>query len=291
MPVRLPQWVVKKRTSHGDIRRIKTLLRELDLHTVCESARCPNMGECFSRPTATFMILGDVCTRGCGFCAVEKGQPGSVDAGEAERIVQAAVALKLTHVVITSVTRDDLPDGGASLFALVVKRLRASLPDAMIEVLTPDFGGDRAALATLIDAAPHIFNHNLETVPRLYARVRPQADYRKSLDVLRAAKDMAGSHESVRHTKSGLMVGFGETRDEVVSVLHDLKNAGCDIVTIGQYLQPSRSHLPVIEYVRPEVFEEYRQVGESLGFALTASAPLVRSSFNAAEAGEVLKKS
>lgn len=285
MPVRLPQWVVKKKTSHADIRRVKTLLRELDLHTVCESARCPNMGDCFSRPTATFMILGDVCTRSCGFCAVEKGQPGQVDVGEAERIVQAAVALELTHVVITSVTRDDLPDGGASLFALVVKRLRESLPDALIEVLTSDFRGDRSALATALGAGPHIFNHNLETVPRLYARVRPQADYRRSLDVLRMAKEIAPD----RHTKSGLMVGFGEMRDEVIGVLRDLREAGCDIVTIGQYLRPSLQHLPVVEYVKPEVFEEYRQIGESLGFALTASAPLVRSSFNAAEAGEVLR--
>lgn len=287
MPVRLPQWAVKKKTTHGDIRKVKTLLRDLNLRTVCESARCPNMGDCFSRPTATFMILGDICTRGCGFCAVDKGLPSEVDWDEADRIVQAAVALSLAHVVITSVTRDDLPDGGAALFARVVIKLREALPDALVEVLTPDFGGDRDALETVLAAGPHIFNHNLETVPRLYAKVRPQADYRRSLDVLRAAKEIAPA----QHTKSGLMVGFGETRDEVISVLRDLRDAKCDIVTIGQYLRPSLRHLPVVEYVRPEVFEEYRQIGESLGFALTASAPLVRSSFNAAEAGQILKKS
>lgn len=286
MPVRLPAWAVKKKTSHGDIRKVKTLLRDLNLRTVCESARCPNMGDCFSRPTATFMILGEACTRSCGFCAVDKGLPSEVDWDEADRIVQAAVALSLAHVVITSVTRDDLPDGGAALFAHVVKKLKEALPDALVEVLTPDFGGDRDALETVLAAGPHIFNHNLETVPRLYSRVRPQADYRRSLDVLKSAKDMAPDH----YTKSGIMVGFGETQDEVVAVLHDLMDTECDIVTIGQYLRPSRRHLPVVEYVRPEVFEEYRRIGESLGFPLTASAPLVRSSFNAAEAGEVLRK-
>lgn len=285
MPVRLPVWAVRKNTSRGDIRRVKTLLREYNLNTVCESARCPNIGECFSKPTATFMILGDVCTRTCGFCAVDKGQPAAVDMEEAYRVAQAATAMKLSHVVITSVTRDDLPDGGASLFAHVVRLLRKALPDALVEVLTPDFGGNRKALAAVLAAGPHIFNHNLETVPRLYDKVRPQADYRRSLDVLRAAKAMSPDHR----TKSGLMVGFGEARDEVVAVLHDLKDAGCDMVTIGQYLQPSRRHLPVVEYVKPEVFEEYRQIGESLCFASIASAPLVRSSFNAAEAGKVLR--
>ncbi|MDH4101454.1 MAG: lipoyl synthase [Nitrospirota bacterium] len=286
MPVRLPEWVVRKKTTRGDIRRVKTLLREHNLNTVCESARCPNIGECFSRPTATFMILGDHCTRACGFCAVDKGLPVAVDMEEANRIVQAATAMKLSHVVITSVTRDDLPDGGASLFADVVNKLREALPDALVEVLTPDFGGNRDALEVVLAAKPHIFNHNLETVPRLYEKVRPQADYRRSLQVLKEAKAMAPD----RHTKSGIMAGLGETQNEVIAVLRDLKDADCDMVTIGQYLQPSRRHLPVIEYVRPEVFEEYRRIGEEIGFALVASAPLVRSSFNAAEAGKILHK-
>ncbi len=278
MDGRIPGWA-KKKYNLGDLVAVKKQLRELNLNTVCESARCPNIGECFKKPTATFMILGDVCTRRCRFCSVGKGAPEPVDPAEPGNIVEASRRLGLKHAVITSVTRDDLPDGGAGQFAEVVRRLRESFTGIIVEVLTPDFGGSQESLRAVMAAGPQIFNHNLETVPRLYRKVRPQAVYQRSLDVLRSAKEMAPEG----FTKSGLMVGLGETRDEVETVMRDLRSAGCDLLTIGQYLRPMKENMEVAEYVRPEVFEGYREAALALGFVSAACAPFVRSSYNAEE--------
>lgn len=278
MDGRVPGWS-RKKYNLGDLVKVKAQLRELGLNTVCESARCPNIGECFKKPTATFMILGEVCTRRCRFCAVTKGRPAEVDAGEPGRLVEAVRRLGLRHAVITSVTRDDLPDGGAGQFAAVVRGLREGFPGLVVEVLTPDFGGDEGALRSVIEAGPHIFNHNLETVPRLYRAVRPQAVYERSLRVLGAAKEM---DERV-NTKSGLMVGLGETEAEVLSVMSDMRSVGCGLLTIGQYLRPMKENIEVVEYVLPEVFERYAEAGREMGFSSVASAPFVRSSYNAEE--------
>ncbi|RMG01507.1 MAG: lipoyl synthase [Nitrospirae bacterium] len=275
--MRLPEWIRVKSVvgSH----RTKSLLRSKGLSTVCEEARCPNRGECFSRPTATFLILGDVCTRNCNFCSVSHGRPEGVDADEPVRVAEAARELGLRYVVITSVTRDDLPDGGAGQFAKTVKEIKARLPDVKVEVLIPDFKGDRDAIRMVLDAEPDVLNHNLETVPSLYETVRPQADYRRSLKVLKLSKEINRSIP----TKSGLMVGLGETKTEVISVMRDLRNVGCDFLTIGQYLRPSMGNLEVVEYVHPDTFEYYRQRAVEMGFRFVASAPLVRSSMNAEE--------
>ncbi|MBI5888488.1 MAG: lipoyl synthase [Deltaproteobacteria bacterium] len=277
---RLPSWA-KKRLGHpANIHGMKAVLRRRNLHTVCESARCPNIGECFSKPTATFMILGDVCTRRCGFCAVNKSAPAlDVDPHEPQNIALTAKELGLRHVVVTSVTRDDLADGGAGQFALTIKAIKDNISAILVEVLTPDYMGIR--LKTVLNAGPDIFNHNLETVPSLYKTVRPQANYLRSLDVLSSAK---GSGVEPRHgvlTKSGIMVGLGETKDEVRAVLRDLYAAGCDAVTIGQYLQPTRSHLEVKEYVEPDVFKEYEVYGRSIGIKQVYAGTFVRSSYNA----------
>lgn len=256
------------------------LLEGLGLDTVCLSAACPNLGECFARRTATFLILGPVCTRNCRFCAVPKGTPRPVDPGEPRRVALAAAELQLRHVVITSVTRDDLPDGGAGQFAATVTAVREALPEATVEVLTPDFRGRPAALEKVMAAGPRVFNHNVETVPRLYPAARPQADYRRSLEVLRRAKEMRPGIL----TKSGLMVGLGEREEEVLAVLADLRSAGCDAVTIGQYLRPSKAHLPVREYLTPETFARYRARAREMGFRYVASGPLVRSSYLAEDA-------
>lgn len=255
---------------------MKSILRKRNLHTVCESARCPNIGECFSKPTATFMILGDVCTRTCGFCSIDKGaKPLLVDPDEPQNIAITARELGLKHVVITSVTRDDLPEGGAAQFALTIKAIKDTISGILVEVLTPDFRGDFKALSTVLEARPDIFNHNLETVPTLYPLVRPQAGYSTSLAVLRKAK------ASGVMTKSGIMVGLGETKEEVKKVLKDLFEAGCDAVTIGQYLRPTRANLEVVEYVTPEVFKEYEEYGLGIGLKYVYSGPFVRSSYNA----------
>jgi lipoic acid synthetase len=238
--------------------------------------------ECFASRTATFMVLGSVCTRNCRFCNVSPGTPEPVDAEEPVRLARAARELGLRHVVVTSVTRDDLPDGGAGHFAAVIRELRTRLPEASIEVLIPDFQGDPDALATVIEAGPEVINHNVETVPRLYSRVRPQADYRRSLELLKRAAD-CGRPMAV---KTGLMLGLGETREEVLELFDDLRRAGCDFLTIGQYLAPSSEHYPVAEYVKPEVFDDYRKEAEKRGFRHVASAPFVRSSYKAAEALE-----
>jgi lipoic acid synthetase len=274
---RLPAWLRKPETAFVALHEIKRELRRLELHTVCESARCPNIHECFRRGTATFMILGDRCTRGCGFCAVPKARhPAPPDPNEPAHVAQMARAMNLRHVVVTSVNRDDLPDGGAGHFAETIRAIRAALPAATIEVLTPDFLGDLEAVTTVLEARPDVFNHNVETVPRLYPRVRPQARYERSLAVLEFAARNAGTL-----VKSGLMVGLGERCEEVEEVLRDLRRCGVSIVTIGQYLQPTRRNLPVAEYVPPERFEAYRETGLRLGFRAVFSGPFVRSSYMA----------
>ncbi len=273
---RLPQWAKRKLGPASRLHEMKAILRSRGLHTVCESARCPNIGECFSKPTATFMILGDVCTRSCGFCSIDKSRaPLAVDPCEPANIALTAKELALKHVVITSVTRDDLPHGGAAQFALTIKAIKDNISGISVEVLTPDFGGEEAALRMVLDARPDIFNHNIETVERLYPVVRPQAAYQRSLDVLRTAS------ESGVFTKSGIMAGLGETEDEVRQALGDLKAAGCGAVTIGQYLRPTRQNLDVVEYVEPEVFARYERFGMEAGLKYVYSGPFVRSSYNA----------
>ncbi|GBE36328.1 lipoyl synthase [bacterium BMS3Bbin07] len=275
--MRLPEWI-KTENIIGE-HKTKKVLRSHGVSTVCEEARCPNKGLCFSKPTATFMILGDSCTRNCGFCSVDSSPPALPDPLEPEKVALASKEMGLKYVVITSVTRDDLPDGGAGQFAETIKMVRQHLPKARIEVLTPDFLGNRGALKIVLDAGPDVFNHNIETIPRLYSQVRPQAVYRRSLEVLTAAREIAPSIPA----KSGLMVGFGETFEEVVTVMRDIRAAGCRILTIGQYLRPGRQNLPVVEYIHPEVFDRYRETALDLGFSFVASGPLVRSSMNAEE--------
>jgi lipoic acid synthetase len=258
---------------------VRVLLREKSLHTVCEEARCPNLGECFTRGTATFMLLGDRCTRRCGYCSVSTARPLPPDSAEPGRVAEAALRLGLRYVVLTSVDRDDLADGGAAHFAATVRAVRRALPEAGIEVLTPDFKGDRKALLAVLEAEPEVFNHNIETVPRLFPRLRPQGRYRLSLDVLAAVKAMRPGQA----TKSGLMVGLGETDEEVAPVLADLRAAGVDIVTIGQYLRPTRDHEPVARYVTPAGFRAFEDEARTIGFPTVYSGVFVRSSFNAEE--------
>jgi len=274
---RLPEWLRKPATAASAVHDLKVELRERRLHTVCESARCPNLHDCFSRWTATFMILGNVCTRRCGFCAVPQGAGSPLDAGEPRHVAEMAARMGLRYVVITSVNRDELADGGSAHFAETVRQTRRALADAKVEVLTPDFLGDREAVARVLDAGPDVFNHNMETVSRLYSRVRPQAVYQRSLDVLAYAK----RRRPEVLTKSGLMVGLGERHEEVRQLLRDLRAASVDVATIGQYLQPRRNRLPVEEFVTPAQFDEYREYGESIGFRSVFSGPFVRSSYMA----------
>jgi lipoyl synthase len=285
----LPEWLRKPQTHFVSVHELKQGFRNRNLHTVCESARCPNLHECFNRGTATFMILGNLCTRGCGFCSVPKGSPAkrefTLDAAEPANVARTAAEMKLRYVVITSVNRDDLPDGGSAHFAETVQEVRRKLPEAKIEVLTPDFCGDLDAVARVLDAGPDVFNHNMETVERLYRRVRPQADYRQSLRVL----EFAGRYRGAMLTKSGLMVGLGESPKEVEQLLRDLRAAGAGVATIGQYLQPSRRNFPVTEYVRPEQFEAYREYGMRIGFRAVFSGPLVRSSYMADAVSEQVR--
>lgn len=273
----MPPWLIAQAPQGDTVESLDSLLDGLGLATVCEDALCPNLGECWGSGTATFMILGEVCTRHCAFCAVQAGRPLPLDPTEPERLAEAAVRMGLSHIVITSVTRDDLPDGGAAHFAATIAAVRRRCPGATVEVLVPDFGGRLSALATVVAARPDVFNHNLETVPRLSPRVRPRADYRRSLAVLDWAR-RAGLM-----TKSGLILGMGETAGEVVDVMRDLRRAGCEIVTLGQYLQPTSRNLPVARYLTPVEFEWYREVGEELGFRAVAAGPLVRSSYHAKE--------
>jgi lipoic acid synthetase len=276
---RRPEWLKSGVLEPAILNRATKLTRDLKLHTVCESARCPNRTRCFAEGTATFMILGNICTRNCTFCAVKHGKPRAPDPQEPDHIVQAVARLGLRYVVITSVTRDDLPDGGSSQFAQTIRAIHEYDPSIAAEVLIPDFQGSTSSLQTVVDASPAVLNHNVETVPRLYSEVRPQAEYGRSLDLLRQAKLLDGS----LLTKSGLMLGLGESRGEVIEVMADLRQAGGDLLTIGQYLQPSLEHHRLVRYVRPEEFEEYQIVGRKLGFVSVMSGPLVRSSFHAAE--------
>jgi lipoic acid synthetase len=275
---RFPPWLKVRLPAPARTEPVARLLDELGLNTVCREAHCPNRGECYACGTATFMVLGSVCTRGCTFCAVHGGIPVPPDPDEPRRVAEAALRLGLRHVVVTSVTRDDLPDGGSAHFATVIRALHDRTA-ATVEVLTPDFEGRRADVDRVLDAAPDVFNHNVETVPRLYGEVRPQADYARSLGVLSAA----AQHPAGVVTKSGLMLGLGEREEEVLAVLGDLRRAGCRAVTLGQYLAPSAAHHPVVDFVRPERFEEYGRRAREKGFDAVASAPLVRSSYGAAE--------
>ena len=278
---RLPEWLRKADTHFEAVHELKRGMRRRNLHTVCESARCPNIHECFHRGAATFMILGNICTRGCGFCSVPKGSPAkmefSLDAAEPAHVAGMAAQMNLRYVVITSVNRDELPDGGSRHWAETVRAVRKSLPNAKIEVLTPDFCGDTDAVARVLDAGPDVYNHNMETVSGLYRRVRPQADYRQSLDVLAFARH----YRPDVLTKSGVMVGLGETADEVHQLLRDLRSSDVHVATIGQYLQPTRRNLPVSEYVTPERFAAYQSYGMSIGFQMVFSGPFVRSSYMA----------
>ena len=274
---RKPEWLKKQFDPIAEA-RMTALLRSLSLHTVCEDANCPNRSECFKSKTATFLILGDVCTRGCRYCAVAKGAPQPLDPDEPQRVAEASEQLGLRHIVVTSVTRDDLPDGGADHFARTIKALKERLPQSTIEVLIPDFQGSAEALRRVMDAKPDIINHNVETVASLYPVVRPQADYGRSLELLRRVK------QAGLYSKTGFMVGLGETRQDVLALLNDLVAAGCDMLTIGQYLQPSKNHLPVVEFITPAQFDEYKEIAMQKGIRFVASGPFVRSSYHAAEA-------
>ncbi|UCE79816.1 MAG: lipoyl synthase [Nitrospiraceae bacterium] len=280
--MRLPDWIGATRVAHQH--NTKRLLRKHGLLTVCEDARCPNKSMCFTKPTATFMILGQSCTRTCGFCSVKGTVPGPVNRSEPEQIACAAEEMRLAYIVITSVTRDDLPDGGASHFARTIVTLRKRLPQAKVEVLTPDFKGNDDAVKVVVDACPDVFNHNMETVRRLYPIVRPHADYLRSLSILRKAKDFS----SEIHTKSGFMLGLGESMHEVHRLLKDLRKVGCDFITIGQYLRPTKNNLPVVKYIKPAVFDTLKVTGIQMGFRHVSSGPLVRSSMNADELYEYI---
>lgn len=279
MSQRLPEWFKQKIPRAGETTGVERLLSELKLHTVCEGAHCPNMGHCFSHGTATFMIMGEICTRNCTFCAVKKGIPTPLDPEEPQHVTEAVNQLDLSYVVITCVTRDDLVDGGAGHFAATIEALHGQIPGLKVEVLVSDFKGSTESVRTVVTAGPHVFAHNLETVPRLYAEVRPMADYSRSRDVLKIAKELAPDIV----TKSALMLGLGEDQDEVIGVMRDLRQAGCDLLTLGQYLSPSPRHHPVVRFVTPEEFSAYEKIGLKEGFKGVASAPLVRSSFRASD--------
>lgn len=279
-----PDWLRIKIQGGANLADVENMVGKLSLHTVCAEANCPNRMECFSRKTATFMILGCACTRNCTFCNVTKGMPQPVDAAEPRHVAEGVKALGLRHAVITSVTRDDLPDGGAGHFASTIAQMRSTCTGTTIEVLIPDFGGSESSLGAVVQAGPDIINHNIETVPRLYPEVRPMAHYKRSLDILSRIKEM---NEAI-FTKSGIMLGLGEERYEVERAMQDLRNVQCDFLTIGQYLAPSKLHHPVVEYIHPDVFEQYRKLACEMGFRYTASAPLVRSSYMADKALETL---
>lgn len=278
-PGRRPDWLRVKAPVSPNYTRLKRLMRGHYLHTVCEEALCPNIGECWGRGTATFLLLGDVCTRSCGFCKIKTGRPNGVDWDEPRRVAETVEMMGLRHAVLTSVNRDDLPDGGATIFAMTIEEIRRRLPHCTVEVLIPDFQGDREALKIVMDARPDILGHNVETVPRLYRRVRPQAKYERSLNVLRWAREMVPD----AITKTGIMVGLGERWEEILHVMDDLRAVDCDILTIGQYLQPSRYHLPIERYYTPEEFDKLREEGLARGFKWVESGPLVRSSYHAEE--------
>ncbi len=274
-----PHWLKKRIPSFQDLLKVQSILNEKGLHTVCEEARCPNRGDCFSRGTATLLILGDVCTRNCGFCAVRHGTPPPPEEDEPQRVARAVKGMGIRYAVITSVTRDDLPDGGASFFARTIEAIRKEDQEIKVEVLVPDFRGDRSSLETVLRANPDVLNHNVETVQRLYSKVRPQANYERSLSLLKMSKELKPNII----TKSGFMLGLGETHEEVLELMEDLRRVGCHFLTIGQYLQPRPDRLPVERFVPPEEFEEYRKIGREMAFEAVASSPFVRSSFHASQ--------
>lgn len=286
MEMRKPDWLKVKIRSGAESNTVNQILNRLSLHTVCQEANCPNLMECFSKKTATFMILGSQCTRNCKFCNVTKGKPEPVDEKEPVNVANAVNELGLKYVVITSVTRDDLNDGGASHFAKVIESIKDINENIIVEVLIPDFKGDELALKKVVKAKPEVINHNVETIPRLYSTVRPMAIYERSLKLLENVKKM----DKNILTKSGIMLGLGEKEEEVIELMKDLLKVNCDMLTIGQYLAPSKKHHPVIEYVHPEQFEKYKEIGMELGFKFVASAPLVRSSYHAAEVTNTILK-
>jgi lipoic acid synthetase len=277
-----PEWLKVRAPGSPSYLRLKGLMRDLQLHTVCEEAQCPNIGECWNHGTATFMILGDVCTRSCSYCAVAHGRPAAVDTAEPERVAHAIHTLDLNYVVITSVDRDDLADGGAAIFAATIRETRARLPHCRIEVLIPDFQGNEAALQTVLDARPDILNHNTETVPRLYRMARSGGRYPRTLELLARSRQYAPAIP----TKTGLMVGLGEEREELIDTLQDLRGVDCQILTIGQYLRPTAAHAPMVRYYHPDEFRELKAIALDLGFVHVESGPLVRSSYHAHETAD-----
>jgi lipoyl synthase len=284
LPQRLPEWVKRSVLNTEENRGVRAILKEGNLNTICESGRCPNKGECWARGTATFLLMGPLCTRTCKFCSVNKGMPDALDADEPARVAEASRKMGLKHVVLTSVNRDDLPDQGANHFAATIRALKKAIPLVNVEVLTPDFQGRRDCIEIVLAAEPVVFNHNIETVPRLYRKVRPGSKYNRSLEVLAMAKEI----NSNIPTKSGLMLGLGETEEEVKAVFQDLRKIDCDFLTVGQYLRPSREQLPVRKYVTPEAFDEFGKYARSLGFKMVHCGPLVRSSYHAEELAEQL---
>ena len=279
-----PDWLKQRLSITEHLGNVRTAIRDLNLHTVCSEALCPNRNRCFNDGQATFLLMGDICTRNCRFCAVKHGVPESLDDSEPERVAQAAVDMKLNYVVVTSVTRDDIADGGASQFAQTIREIHRILPDVGIEVLIPDFCGQAGAIQNVLDEKPDVLNHNVETIPRLYGDIRPEADFKRSVGILKFAKEYSNSL-----TKSGFMVGLGETKEEVFELMNDLKSADIDIITIGQYLQPSQNHYPIERFVTPEEFDEYVHFGErELGISKVLAGPLVRSSYKAYEVWKAL---
>jgi len=286
MAQRLPEWLTIRLPRPDTIKGVEQMMRSKNLHTVCESARCPNLPECWSKKTATFMILGDTCTRSCGFCAIKVGRGEELDPFEPLNVALTAKTMGMKHVVVTSVARDDLKDQGAEQFAKTIRALHKEVPHMIVEVLTPDFQGREELVKTVTDAHPEIFNHNIETIERLHTIVRPQAKYSRTMRVLQMVKEL----DPTIYTKSGMMLGLGETKDEVVETMRDLRKIGVDAVTIGQYLRPTMKHLEVVEYIHPDVFKEYETIGEELGFAFVASGPFIRSSYNAIAFSEKVMK-
>jgi lipoic acid synthetase len=283
--IKKPEWLRIGRMDREKIQEVQQLLRKLNLHTVCEESMCPNIGKCFEKKTATFLVMGDICTRNCKFCDIRFGRPNPLDPNEPDHIAEASKKLGLKHIVITSVTRDDLPDGGAAHFAKITEKIRNYDENLIIELLIPDLKGREEHIRTVVEAKPDIINHNIEVIPRLFRKVTPQADYQRSLDLLKIVKQI----DSEVYTKSGLMVGLGESKEEVIELMKDLREVDCDILTVGQYLKPPSSDLEIEEYVHPDLFKEYEKIAYEMGFQFVASAPFVRSSFNAEEADFLLE--
>jgi len=283
--IKKPEWLRIGRMDREKIQEVQQLLRKLNLRTVCEESMCPNIGKCFEKKTATFLVMGDICTRNCKFCDIKFGRPNPLDSNEPDHIAEASKKLGLKHIVVTSVTRDDLPDGGAAHFAKITEKIRDYDENLIIELLIPDLKGKEEDIRIVVEAKPDIINHNVEVIPRLFRKVTPQADYQRSLNLLKLVKEI----NPEVYTKSGLMVGLGETKEEVIGLMKDLREVDCDILTVGQYLKPPSSDLEIEEYVHPNLFKEYEKIAYEMGFQFVASAPFVRSSFNAEEADFLLE--